>query len=69
MASKRPKKQLESSNILELGYRAVCGGSGGGRAPEHSMQTCFLRACSLADYWLATPASEGLARRPECYGS
>ena len=22
MASKRPKKQLESSNILELGYRA-----------------------------------------------
>ena len=23
---KRPKKQLESSNILELGYQATCGG-------------------------------------------
>ena len=26
MVSKRPKKQFESSNILELGYRVACGG-------------------------------------------
>ena len=26
MASKWPKKQFESSNIPELGYRAACGG-------------------------------------------
>ena len=32
---KRPKKQFESSNILELGYQAACGGRGGGHAPEH----------------------------------
>ena len=50
------KKQFESSSILELGYRAACGGRGGGRALEHyacalrcntagPFQICFLRAC------------------------
>ena len=56
MASKQPKKQLESSNILELGYRVAGEGRGGGRAPENyaralrcntagPFQICFLRAC------------------------
>ena len=34
-ASNRPKKQFESSNILELGYWAAGEGEGGGRATEH----------------------------------
>ena len=35
MVSKRPKKQFERSNILELGYRAVSGGEGRWVCPEH----------------------------------
>ena len=67
MPSKRPKKQFESSSILELGYRAACGREGNWVCPRTlcaralrcntagPFQICFLRACVAIPTPTTTP--------------
>ena len=50
MVSKRPKKQFERSNILELGYQAVSGGEGRWVCPEHYGRALRCNAAKLASY-------------------
>ena len=48
-ASKRPKKQFESGNILELGYRVACGwvGGEGGKGEVGVLQNIMRALCAV----------------------